>query len=366
MKIAVAMSGGVDSSVAAALMVEKYGKENVFGVTAKLFCYSGQAKEKACCSLEAIDDAKQVCEKLGIAHYVINEEEEFRISVIKNFISAYRHGQTPIPCIPCNTLIKFGSMLEKVKKIGAEKVATGHFARIEKVKGCNSKKSSLKYNTYNLKRGNDKKKDQTYFLHGLNQEQLSNIEFPIGEMEKKEVRKIAKEIGLNVAEKKESQGVCFVTEERVADYLKGKIESKPGNIVDRYGNVVGKHDGYIFYTIGQRKRIGGGFSNPMFVIEVNPLTNEVIIGTRDELYKNELMFFAGHWISGNEPKLPLKCTAKIRYNSKDEPCIIERVDSKYGKHYKAFFLKPQRAITPGQSIVLYDGEIVLGGGLISG
>lgn len=361
MKIAVAMSGGVDSSVAAALMVEKYGKENVFGVTAKLFCYSGKIKEKACCSLEAIDDAKTICGKLGIPHYVVNEEEEFELSVIKNFISAYHHGQTPIPCIPCNTLIKFGSMLDKTKELGASKLATGHYAKI-KYQKPNTKSQK---GEYQLLRGDDKNKDQTYFLHGLNQNKLSYIEFPIGEMEKKDVRKIAKELNMKVAEKKESQGVCFVTEGTVADYIASKIEIKPGKILDTKGNVVGDHEGYIYYTIGQRKRIGGGHSEPKFVISTDPLTNEVVIGNKEDLYNKEVTFVAGNWISGAEPKFRNKFSAKIRYNMEDAECTIERVDSKYGKHYRAIFVEPQRAVTPGQSIVIYDGQNVLGGGIIS-
>lgn len=370
MKIAVAMSGGVDSSVAAFLMVKKYGKENVFGVTARLFCYSHQAKEKACCSLEAIDDAKAVCKKLGISHYVINEEAEFEKAVIKNFIESYRHGQTPIPCIPCNTNIKFGSMLEKVKKLGAEKLATGHYARI-KMQNSNNKKQIKRYQ---LLRGVDSEKDQTYFLYGLNQNQLSQIEFPIGGLKKIEVRKLAKEIELKIAEKKESQGVCFVMEGRVTDFLADKIKSKKGNIINSKGEVLGNHEGYVFYTIGQRKRIGGGHNEPMFVIRIDPLKNEVIIGNKDELYRSELVFNQPNWI--DKVKFPLKCSAKIRYNMEDTSCVVrhQATSTKQQEisnfkfqisNYVVTFKKPQRAITPGQSIVFYDGEICLGGGIIS-
>jgi len=353
MKIAVAMSGGVDSSVAAALMVEKYGQDDVFGVTAKLFCYSKGVKEKACCSLEAIDDARAVCNKLGIPHYVINAEKEFRLSVINSFISAYQHGQTPIPCIACNTLIKFGSMLDKVKELGAEKLVTGHYARIKETNG-----------KFQLLRGIDTVKDQTYFLYGLSQKQLSYIEFPLGGLEKSEVRKIAKQYGLRVAEKKESQGVCFVTEGTVADFIKKEITVSPGNIVNTKGEIVGHHEGYIFYTIGQRKKIGGGYREPMFVVAIDPLKNEIVIGNKDELYGKKLKYIAGHFIPGKEPRWPLKCTAKIRYNSDDVDCEVTKIKSEYGKHYSASFNKPQRAITPGQSIVLYQEDIVLGGGII--
>lgn len=345
MKIAVAMSGGVDSSVAAALMVKKYGADNVFGVTAKLFCYAKETKnEKACCSLEAINDAKAVCDKLGIAHYVISEEEDFEKAVIDNFIEAYRQGQTPIPCIPCNSIIKFGTMLKHVRKLGADKLVTGHYARI--------KKSG---NNYHLLRGNDKQKDQTYFLHGLNQEQLSMIDFPIGEMKKVKVREVAKKIGLKTAEKKESQGVCFINEGTVADWLSDKITRKPGKIVDTSGNVVGEHEGIVLYTVGQRKRIGGGYDKPMFVVGINADKNEVIIGGEDDLYRKELKVGKIHWI--NKPKLPLRCSAKIRYNMEDEKCLISQTSS-------VVFSKPQRAITPGQSVVFYKGNVCLGGGII--
>lgn len=352
-KIAVAMSGGVDSSVAAALMCEKYGKENVFGVTAKLFCYAEKNEnEKACCSLEAINDAKAVCDKLGIPHYVINEEKEFEEAVIKNFIEAYRHGQTPIPCVPCNSVIKFGSMLQKVQKLGAEKLVTGHYARISENKGA-----------YQLLRGIDEAKDQSYFLYGLNQEQLSHVEFPIGGMTKPEVRKIAKKLKLKTAEKRESQGVCFITEGRVTDYLADKIEFKKGDIVNTKGEKIGEHEGYIFYTIGQRKRIGGGHAEPMFVTGINPVENKVTIGTKNDLNGKELTFFGPNWI--NPVKFPLKCTAKIRYNMGDEECVVKIKNSRFTQHYVVSFKDPQRAITPGQSIVFYDGEVCLGGGIIA-
>ncbi|MDD3481113.1 MAG: tRNA 2-thiouridine(34) synthase MnmA [Patescibacteria group bacterium] len=362
MKIAVAMSGGVDSSVAAALMVKKYGKENVFGVTAKLFCYSGKEKEKACCSLSAIDDARSICAKLGIPHYVLSEEKEFEEAVIKDFVSAYRHGQTPIPCIPCNSVIKFGTMLEHARKLGAEKLVTGHYTQVTR-----------KGNSYRLLRGVCEEKDQSYFLYRLSQKQLARVEFPVGEMEKREVRKIAKDMGLKVAEKKESQGVCFVTEERVTDYLADKIETKSGDIINTKGEKVGTHEGYIFYTIGQRKRIGGGHAEPMFVLRIDPISNQVVIGPKDELYGNELVFINSSWVSDKEPKMPLKCTAKIRYNTEDAPCtvnickekhMVKELSKSLPHHYHVSFKNPERAITPGQSIVLYNKEIVLGGGVI--
>lgn len=358
MKVAVAMSGGVDSSVAAALMVRKYGRENVFGVTAKFFCYAKETKnDKACCSLEAISDAKAVCDRLEIAHYVISEEKDFEKAVINNFIEAYRRGQTPIPCIPCNSLIKFGTMLKHVKKLGADKLVTGHYARI-------TKNSKLKTQKYQLRRGVDPAKDQAYFLHGLNQEQLSILEFPIGGMTKSKVRAIAKKIELKTAEKRESQGVCFVSEGTVADWIGERVEQKRGDIVDISGKVVGQHDGIVYYTFGQRKRIGGGHEKPMFVVGINAKRNEVVIGEEKDLYKKELFVQNVHWI--NETKLPLKCTAKIRYNMEDEKCLVSQPSNLKPQTLSVVFKKPQRAITPGQSVVFYKGARCLGGGIIKG
>lgn len=344
-KVAVAMSGGVDSSVAAALCIEKYSPKNVFGVTAKLFCYAeNNLNEKSCCSVEAINDAKKVCMKLGIPHYVLSEESEFEKTVIWDFISEYKKGHTPIPCILCNSKIKFGTMFSGVQKLGAEKIVTGHYARIKEDNG-----------KFFLLKGKDKLKDQSYFLYSLTQNQLTSIEFPIGAMTKKEVREKAKALGLSVAEKKESQGICFVGEERVTDWLAGKIKNKPGNIVDTAGNVLGRHEGIIYYTIGQRKRILGGFPEPMYVVGIDVEKNQVIIGTEKELYRKTLTFITPHWI--NEIKFPLKCTAKIRYNMDEMPCTVNK--------NTVSFKKPQRAVTPGQSIVFYSNEIVLGGGIIS-
>jgi tRNA-specific 2-thiouridylase len=346
-KVAVAMSGGVDSSVTAALMVQKYGAENVFGVTMRLFCYGeAEVDEKACCSTQAVNDAKSVCNQLGIAHYAINMEKEFEEAVIKNFISEYQLGHTPIPCVLCNTIIKFDYLLKKVQGLGADFLATGHYARVTEQDG-----------QYFLKRGLDDTKDQTYFLYGLNQEQLAHTLFPVGEMKKTEVRKEAAKLGLKTAEKKESQGICFVTEGRVTDWLQGKIKTKPGEIINTVGEKIGEHEGIVFYTVGQRKRIGGGFAEPMYVVQVDAAKNQVVIGTKEDLYRSDLEFKNPNWING-EPELPKKCTAKIRYNMGDEACVLQVGN-------KVRFKKAQRAITPGQSIVFYDGDAAIGGAIIA-
>lgn len=390
-KIAVAMSGGVDSSVTAALMVERYGKDNVFGVTMRLFCYGDTASsEKACCSIDAINDAKAVCESLGIAHYALNMEKEFEDVVIKNFISEYKSGHTPIPCVLCNSVIKFKTLLAKVESLGADMLATGHYARINKI--SNSKFQILNKSqrpNFKLLKGLDKTKDQSYFLYGLTQKQLAKTLFPLGGLKKTEVRKLAAKYKLKTAEKRESQGICFITEGRVTDWLRDKIKIKPGKIVDTKNNVVGEHEGVIFYTVGQRKRIGGGHAEPMYVVKVDSEKNEVIIGTKEDLYGNELIYISSNWVSGTEPKMPLKCSAKIRYNMEDEKCTIsgntkyqipnikQNLNSKLlnsglnqnskikTKNYSVFFQKPQRAITPGQSVVFYLDDEVLGGGIIA-
>jgi len=351
-KVAVAMSGGVDSSVAAALCVEKYGRGNVFGVTMRLFCYNDtDLSEKSCCSIDAINDAKAVCKHLGIPHYAINLEKEFEKAVISDFVSEYKKGHTPIPCIPCNTVIKFNYLLNKVQALGAKYLATGHYARIRKI------------DKFELLRGIDDVKDQTYFLYGLNQKQLSHILFPLGGKKKTEVRKIAAKMNLKTADKRESQGICFVTEGRVTDWMKDKIKSKTGNIIDTKSKILGEHEGIIYYTVGQRKRIGGGYIEPMYVIRIEAEKNEVMIGTEKELYRNELNTLNLHFI--NPVKFPLNCSAKIRYNMEDADCIVKEqkgIDKKM--LYQVSFKKPQRAITPGQSIVFYDKDIVLGGGVI--
>jgi tRNA-specific 2-thiouridylase len=352
-KIAVAMSGGVDSSVAAALMADKYGQENVFGLTMKLFCYGdGETPEKSCCSLEAINDAKKVCDQLDIPHYVVNFEKEFEREVIANFISEYEEGHTPNPCIRCNQFIKFEYLLKKAKELGADKLATGHYARIIK-----------KDNNYLLLKGEDKLKDQSYFLYTLDQEALSDIEFPIGEKRKTETRKIAAEKGLKTAQKTESQDICFISG-TVEEFLEEKAAFKTGNIVDLEGKVVGEHRGLAFYTIGQRRGLGGGFAKVMYVVALDRDKNEVIIGPETALFRETLEISSPHWIE-SEPKMPFSCTAKIRYQAEEAECTISRLPELDSGSLLVTFPKPQRAITPGQSIVFYSKDEVVGGGIIT-
>jgi tRNA-specific 2-thiouridylase len=348
--VAVAMSGGVDSSVAAALAIDKYGKENVFGVTMKLYCYGDdEATDKSCCSLDAINDAASVCSQLGIKHYVVNVEEDFQREVIDNFISEYQAGRTPNPCVRCNQIIKFETLLNKVERLGANILATGHYAKI----------SQGKSGIYHLMKGDDAKKDQSYFLYNLDQNQLAKVWFPLGEISKTKTREIASSLDLKTAQKAESQDICFVTSD-LPTYLGGKVKLKPGNIVDKESKIYGKHLGLSLYTIGQRKGLGGGFKSPMFVVALNVENNELVIGPKKDLYKNEFNLKNIHWNSGKEPKMPLKCKAKIRYNMPEAECEINF----YKNGYLVTFKTPQLSVTPGQSVVFYESDYVVGGGVI--
>ena len=359
MKIAVAMSGGVDSSVAAALMVEKYGAENVFGVTMKLFCYGGNDNnsDKSCCSIDSINDAAFVCKQLGIPHYVVNLEKEFDKAVIQDFIKGYANGLTPNPCIRCNQIIKYDYLLKKVELLGADKLVTGHYARI-----YHQKDKSGTIIGHHLLRGLDPLKDQSYFLYNLTQSQLEHIEFPIGELRKTETRKIAKKFNLITANKTESQDICFVTT-NVQDFLSNRIKQSPGNIVNSVGEICGTHKGLANYTIGQRKGLGGGFSKIMYVIGVDKSRNEIIIGPEEELYRSSLVVDNPHWIL-KAPDFPLSCSAKIRYASEASECII-RISETNKSTIIVDFRSLQKAITPGQSIVFYDKDEVIGGGVIA-
>jgi tRNA-specific 2-thiouridylase len=375
-KVAVAMSGGVDSSVAAALVVEKYGRENVIGLTMKLFCYKeDRTTDKSCCSLESINDATAVCKQLGVPHYVVNLEKEFEAEIVEDFVSEYAQGRTPNPCIRCNSLIKFKHLLEKANKLGADILVTGHYARIvcdsnSKKQIANNPKLSLLPGrplaegneddaaSYHLLCGIDNSKDQSYFLYKLNQKQLAHIWFPLGGLAKAETRKIAEKNNLRNAQKTESQDICFVAT-TTQKFLAGKIPKKPGNIVNMSGKIVGRHDGLPFYTIGQRKGLGGGFISPTYVIGLNYEKNEVIVGKNEELNGTLMVVGDVSW-TNLAPDLPTELDVKIRYNSEVAKATLSRDQ----KDIEVKFHSPQRAITPGQTAVFYSGEEVLGGGII--
>jgi tRNA-specific 2-thiouridylase len=344
-KVLVLMSGGIDSSVAAALL-KKEGFE-VIGAFMRL------------ANLPRFDEAKERAEKvakiLKIPFYVFNLEKEFKKKIIDYFLKEYKAGNTPNPCVLCNKEIKFGLILEKALNLGVDFVATGHYARI---KGIRNKELGIR--EFKLLRAKDKNKDQSYFLWMLNQEHLKRILFPIGNYTKEEVKNFAKKFKLPVLKAKKSVEVCFI-EKTVNDFLRKYLKEKPGKIVDTKGKVLGEHKGLWFYTIGQRKGIGLS-RGPWWVMEKD-LKKNLLIVTKNEknLLRDELFCKDVNWISGKEPKLPLEVKAKIRYRTNFVKATIYPIKNKI---YKVVFKKPQRAITPGQSVVFYKGEEVLGGGII--
>jgi len=354
-KVVIAMSGGVDSSVAAALLVEE-GYE-VIGVTMQIWPASSGPEEefsRACCSLSAVEDARRVAASLGIPHYVMNFKEIFEETVIDNFIEEYRKGRTPNPCVRCNRFVKFEALLEKSQALGAEYVATGHYSRIV---------FDSKIGRWLLKRGLDPTKDQSYALYSMTQHQLAHTLMPLGGMTKEETRKLATKLGLSVANKRDSQEICFVENKDYPAFLKSACPevATPGPIIDTQGKVLGQHNGIAFYTLGQRKRLGISTPEPRYVVKIDPAQNAIIVGAETDLYGIELIATDLNFISVETLEDPIAISAKIRYNMKDSrACLALQV----GEQAMVRFEEPQRAITPGQAAVFYDGENVLGGGTI--
>lgn len=345
---AVAMSGGVDSSVAAALLKEQ-GHE-VVGLTMCFNLAEKDGKKPSCCGLTGIEDARRVCQKLGIRHYVLNLDKDFSRDVIRDFYQEYLNGRTPNPCVRCNQFIKFGILLKKALGLGAKFLATGHYARIVKSK-----------QGYLLKKARDLKKDQSYFLYRLNQEQLKHIIFPLGNFTKSKVREMARNFGLNVAEKQDSQEICFLPDAKHGDLIKARGLNRvhPGELVDKEGNILGRHQGIPFYTIGQRRGLGVAKGYPLYVTQINAKENRITAGKRQEAYKSGCIIREGHFL-GKHFKKKVEIKVRIRYNHKEMPAIVYP-DKKV---FKVIFKQPQFAITPGQSAVFYDRDIVLGGGII--
>ena len=346
-KALIAMSGGVDSSVAAYLM-QQNGFDCI-GATMRLYDKHGSDEEK---NLSDINDAKSVCQKLGLDFYVLDYREQFKKEVIERFISIYESGGTPNPCIECNRYMKFGKFLEAAAELSCKKMATGHYARIVEEKG-----------RFYLKKAADEKKDQTYFLYSLNQSQLSRVEFPLGSMTKPQIRALALEQGFVSAHKSDSQDICFVPDGEYINVIKSftnKIYPE-GDFIDITGNKIGTHSGIINYTIGQRKGLGIAFGEKMYVKEKNPLTNKVVLGKNEDLFSNSLDAIDFNWIVYDNPPQSLKAKAKVRYSTKEDSCTVYVTD-KTKVHIE--FDSPQRAIAKGQAVVLYDGDTVIGGGTI--
>jgi tRNA-uridine 2-sulfurtransferase len=338
-KVVIAMSGGVDSSVAALLLKEE-GHE-VIGMTMQLTAHSA-----------AIEAAKEVADKLGIPHYVIDLHDIFTRTIINDFCQEYSQGRTPNPCIRCNELIKFGALRGKAAEIGADYLATGHYARIQR----NGSQICLK-------KGTDTKKDQSYFLCRLNQEQLKHVLFPIGHLTKTRVRQIALEKGLPTAARPESQEICFIPDNDHAEFLKSYMPqaSQPGPILDGLGNILGEHHGIMAYTIGQRHGLGIATAEPLYVTAIAPDLNALIVGTKEQTYGMELAAGNLNWTASKKPDFPINIKAKVRYRHPEAEATVNSLDNE-NVHVK--FAIPQTAITPGQTIAFYDGENIIGGGTI--
>jgi tRNA-specific 2-thiouridylase len=367
-KVIVGLSGGVDSSVACALLQER-GFE-VEAIFMKNWTPKSAAEGLMICPLKADEkDARLVASQLGIKLSVISFEKEYRLEVIDYLFKEYREGRTPNPDILCNSRIKFKVFLDKALAMGADYVATGHYVR----KTSDERrvtKDVLHHTSHvnHLLKGVDGNKDQSYFLYQITQEQLDKCLFPIGEYEKPEVRKLAKKYGLATAGKKDSTGICFVGEVAMKEFLKSRIKPKKGDIITTEGQKIGEHEGVWYYTIGQRRGIGIGGGIPYYVVEKD-LKNNVLIVARgdkdDALFSKELIATEVHWIAGAEPKLPLKCMAKIRYRQQDQECqIVKEQRLKNKEQIKVIFKNKQRAITPGQFVVFYKNDECLGGGKI--
>ena len=356
-RVLMAMSGGVDSSVAAALMVE--AGHDVVGATMRTFCYSGTAPSgnsgKSCCGLDGIMDARAVARRLGIPHHLFDVEEEFTRDVIDDFVDEYVQGRTPNPCVRCNSFTKFRDLLRRAADLGCTAIASGHYARVEHpATGAT------------LHRGLDRSKDQAYFLWGLPLDLLERLHLPLGRMTKPEVRERARALGLETAEKPESQEICFVPTGDYRDLLRKRLPERhpalePGPFVDLDGAVVGEHPGYAGFTVGQRKGLGGGSSEPRFVIEIRPETREVVVGPREALLCDEVGIDAPRWM-GPVPEVGDQLAVQLRHRAREVAARVRSVDP---ARLSLELAAPQTAVTPGQSAVVFAGDRVLGGGTIA-
>ena len=361
MKVIVAMSGGVDSSVAAYLL-KKQGHE-VTGLSFELWDKRDLKSSNVCCSIETIELAKAVAHELGIEHYTVDVRDAFYRHVIEAFCESYIKGATPNPCVLCNKYIKFDFLLKKAGELGADAVATGHYARTEKTQSLEHREQKIDNYRYLLKKGIDSKKDQSYFLYVMRQEELARTLFPLGEMTKEQTRRIARDLGLVTALRAESQEICFVGENRYADFIKDLSPEalQHGPIIDMNGKTVGAHNGILFYTIGQRKGLGISSLKPHYVAGIDRVNNTIIVGSREDAMRKSLRVTELNWISTDSLSAPLRSHVRIRSTMKEVPSIISPV-----KDDKVLveFDEPQWAPAPGQSAVFYNGDVVIGGGLI--
>ncbi|MPY91299.1 MAG: tRNA 2-thiouridine(34) synthase MnmA [Luteitalea sp.] len=354
MRVAVAMSGGVDSSVAAALLADE-GYE-VIGLSMQLYDQrEGEIRFGRCCTLDDLHDARRVAARLGLPHYIVNFESHFHAQVVDNFVSEYVSGRTPIPCTRCNSEVKFATLVDRVRGLDAQFLATGHYVRVELDETTRQ---------YRLLRGRDARRDQSYFLFSLTQAQLAHARFPVGHLTKVDVRAIARERGLPVADKPDSQEICFVSSGNHATFVERHAADRtptPGVIADVHGRTLGRHEGIHRFTVGQRKGLGLATGAPLYVVAIDAHANEVVVGDRAALARPTLTASAVNWIAGVTPPEPLRARVQIRHGHHPAPATVTPIDA---RRAQVDFDEPQAAIAPGQAAVFYAGDMVLGGGWI--
>jgi tRNA-specific 2-thiouridylase len=351
MRIVIAMSGGVDSSVAAALLARD--GHDVVGLSMQLYDQSGDTRFGTCCTIDDLHDARRVASRIGIPHYIVNFERQFADTVISNFVGEYAAGRTPIPCVHCNGDLKFATLVDRAEGLGAEFVATGHYARVDLDPATGR---------YRLKRGADPAKDQSYFLFTLDQAQLSHAMFPVGDLDKAAVRAQARALGLAVAEKPDSHEICFVADGNHAAFLERHGQTAAaGAIRDLAGHVVGRHEGVHRFTVGQRKGLGLSSPIPLYVVGIDANANSVTVGPRNALERGDLTASRVNWIAGVAPEPGTRVTARIRHKHREAPASVDPIGP---DRARVTFDDPQSAVAPGQAVVFYDGDVVVGGGWI--